>query len=198
MTRGEERKRDGEKPTKYFGKWPLKHVYGIQVTSSLLSLIYIYICLLHLMRLYKSRSYVYVWFLVSWFKIVLFCVALLDVRLWSTIFKFLNLTKRSVFIDLLRWQEKSGKLSDKHKTPYKTRVRLKKITCCWSKQMFCLLAYVILFRPVSCRPVALYFALSVLYMNNTRACQRYHQTSFVICLINIITLGSKKKKENKP
>ena len=180
MTRGEERKRDGEKPTKYFGKWPLKHVYGIQVTSSLLSLIYIYICLLHLMRLYKSRSYVYVWFLVSWFKIVLFCVALLDVRLWSTIFKFLNLTKRSVFIDLLRWQEKSGKLSDKHKTPYKTRVRLKKITCCWSKQMFCLLAYVILFRPVSCRPVALYFALSVLYMNNTRACQRYHQTSFGI------------------
>ncbi|WZZ53718.1 hypothetical protein YC2023_053825 [Brassica napus] len=37
MTRGEERKRDGEKPTKYFGKWPLKYVYGIQVTSSLLS-----------------------------------------------------------------------------------------------------------------------------------------------------------------
>ncbi|KAH0885741.1 hypothetical protein HID58_061837 [Brassica napus] len=58
MTRGEERKRDGEKPTKYFGKWPLKYVYGIQI--------------------------------------VLFCVALLDVRLWSTIFKFLNLTKRSV------------------------------------------------------------------------------------------------------
>ena len=35
MTREEERKRDGEKPTKYFGNWPLKHVYGIQVTSSL-------------------------------------------------------------------------------------------------------------------------------------------------------------------
>ncbi|CAN7100714.1 post-GPI attachment to proteins factor 3 isoform X1 [Brassica rapa] len=30
MTREEERKRNGEKPTKYFGKWPLKHVYGIQ------------------------------------------------------------------------------------------------------------------------------------------------------------------------
>ncbi|XP_013616081.1 PREDICTED: post-GPI attachment to proteins factor 3-like [Brassica oleracea var. oleracea] len=30
MTREEERKRDGEKPTKYFGNWPLKHVYGIQ------------------------------------------------------------------------------------------------------------------------------------------------------------------------
>ncbi|CAH8280523.1 unnamed protein product [Arabidopsis lyrata] len=30
MTREEERKRNGERPTKYFGKWPLKHVYGIQ------------------------------------------------------------------------------------------------------------------------------------------------------------------------
>ncbi|KAF3577149.1 hypothetical protein DY000_02033868 [Brassica cretica] len=37
MTRGEERKRDGEKPTKYFGKWPLKHVYGIQEKSGKLS-----------------------------------------------------------------------------------------------------------------------------------------------------------------
>lgn len=31
MTREEERRRNGERPTKYFGKWPLNHVYGIQV-----------------------------------------------------------------------------------------------------------------------------------------------------------------------